>query len=255
MDKSISKPGQKKIAVVSENETKLDKSCRLIDDVIKAHGDSCILMCSLGKDSLVALDLCYGRFRRIICVFMYFVDNMEHIEKWVRWVKARYPEVEFVKIPHWNLSYIFRSGLYCVRRPDVKLIKLTDVVRSLRIKYGIETCVLGMKAADGMNRRLMLGTYKHSGYYHKGMFYPLAEWNQREVLSYMKMRRLPEPVRYCKNASNGAGFNEEFFVWLEKNHPQDLELVYKSFPLSRRILFEYHRKEEEKFLENCKITK
>ena len=40
---------------------------------------SCIVMCSLSKDSLVTLDLVYSRFERVVCVFMYFVKDLDHI--------------------------------------------------------------------------------------------------------------------------------------------------------------------------------
>lgn len=212
--------------------------------VVRQETDSCILMCSFGKDSIVTLDLIYPHFNRIVCVFMYFVKDLEHINCWLNWARKRYPKAEFVEIPHWNLSYILRGGLYCVPNPKVKLLKLTDVVASLRLKYGIEYVFLGMKKADGMNRNLMLKTYEDKNYINKGYAYPLAEWNQKNVLAYMKQHRLPEPVRYSLKASSGIGFNTDCLLWLEKNYPQDLQKIYKAFPFSERVLWEYHQQEK-----------
>lgn len=209
---------------------------------IKNKTDEVVLMCSLGKDSLVVLDMIYPHFRTIHCVFMYFVDNLEHINKWIRWVKVKYPNVDFCSIPHWNLSYILRSGLYCVPNPKVKLIKLADVCKALRRKYGCEYIFYGMKRSDSANRLLMLDRFKENHYEDKGNVYPLAEWNQREVMAYMKQNQLPEPVRYSKKASGGVGFDEDFFLWLRENCPSDLERIYKVFPMSRRILLEYDAK-------------
>lgn len=208
---------------------------------VRSQADVCMLFCSLGKDSLVLLDMLYPQFKRIVCVFMYFVDGLEHIERWISWVKNKYPKVEFVKVPHWNLTYILRSGTYCVRNPKTKLLKLRNVVDAMRLKFGIHYCFLGMKKADSMNRRLMLNGYAESGYENDGLVYPLAEWTQKEILAYMKQRSIPSPIRYGKKASNGVGFNEECFLWMRENCPGDLEKVYKVFPLSRRILFEYDR--------------
>lgn len=213
---------------------------------VATQTDEVIVMCSLGKDSLVTLDMVYPRFKRVVCVFMYFVKGLEHVERWINWVKTRYPNVEFVQIPHWNLTYILRSGLYCVAQPKIKLLNLSMVVDALRKKYNINYVFLGMKKADSMNRRLMLMTYKDVHLVNKGMCYPLSEWTQKEILSYMRQRRLPNPVRYGKNASSGIGFNDDCFSWLEKNCPGDLEKIYAVFPLSRRILIEYHIKEEQK---------
>lgn len=212
-------------------------------DAIRAKTDSAILFCSLGKDSLVLLDLIYPKFERIVCVFMYFVKDLEHIDRWVKWVKAKYPKIEFIQIPHWNLTYILRGGLYCVPNPKVKLLKLKDVIESMRLKYGIEYTFLGMKKADGMNRRLMLKGYEANEYENNGLCYPLADWNQKDILSYMKQHNLPEPVRYSLKASSGVGFNIDCMLWLEKNYPQDLERIYKVFPMAERILWEHNQKQ------------
>ena len=211
-------------------------------DAIRAKSDSAILFLSLGKDSLVLLDLIYPRFKKVVCVFMYFVKDLEHINRWIGWVKAKYPAIEFVQVPHWNLTYILRGGLYCVPNPKVKLLKLADVVKAMQLKYGIQYAFLGMKKADGMNRRLMLNGYQANDYENNGLVYPLAEWNQRDILAYMKQNGLPEPIRYSLKASSGVGFNLDCFLWLEKNFPQDLEKIYRCFPMAERILWEHHNK-------------
>ena len=222
--------------------TLLERTYKSIN-AIREKSDSVMLFCSLGKDSLVLLDLIYPRFERIVCVFMYFVKDLEHIDRWINWVKAKYPKIEFIQIPHWNLTYILRGGLYCVPNPKVKLLKLKDVIESMRLKYGIEYTFLGMKKADGMNRRLMLKGYEANEYENNGLCYPLADWNQKDILSYMKQHNLPEPVRYSLKASSGVGFNIDCMLWLQKNYPQDLERIYKVFPMAERILWEYNQKQ------------
>ena len=117
-------------------------------------------------------------------------------------------------------------------------MKLRDVVESVKRKYGIEYVFLGMKKADSLNRRLMLKGYEPT-YENKGLVYPLADWTQKEVLTYMRQHRLPEPIRYSLKASSGVGFNEDCFLWLRENCPQDLERIYQVFPLSRIILFQH----------------
>lgn len=222
--------------------SRLDSTHRCIDSVAE-HTDSVILMCSLGKDSIVTLDLIYPRFKRIVCVFMYFVKGLEHVERWVRWCKARYPKIEFVQIPHWNLTHILRCGLFSVAQPNIKLLTLRDVIRGLRAKFGIRYVFLGMKKADGMNRLLMLKNMAEANYIYGGQAYPLAEWNQKDVLSYMRLHRLPQPVRYSLKASSGIGFNVECLLWLEQNCPEDLQKIYRTFPMCERVLYEHHYKE------------
>lgn len=220
--------------------TQLQKTYESID-AIRQKSDSAILFLSLGKDSLVLLDLIYPRFKRIVCVFMYFVKCLDHIERWIGWVKAKYPRIEFVQMPHWNMTYILRGGMYCVPNPDVKLLKLADVVKAMRKKYGIEYVFLGMKKADGMNRNLMLKGYEAQGYENNGLVYPLAEWTQKEILAYMRQKKLPQPVRYSLKASSGVGFNIDCFLWLREHYPQDLQKIYEVFPMSERVLWEYDK--------------
>jgi len=208
-------------------------------DRIREKTSSALLFLSFGKDSLVLLDLIYPKFDRIVCAFMYFVPELGHIERWIKWTKAKYPKIELIQIPHWNLTYILKSGMYCVPNPKVKLLKLADVVKSMKLKYGIDYVFLGMKKADSMNRRLMLNRMGFP-YEKSGLVYSLADWTQKDILAYMKQKGLPEPVRYSKNASGGVGFNPECFLWLEKNYPEDLEKIYGVFPMSRRILFEHY---------------
>lgn len=217
---------------------------------IRKQTDSVMLFCSLGKDSIVLLDLIYPHFKRIVCVFMYFVKGLEHVERWINWVKSRYPNVEFVQVPHWNLTYVLRSGTYCVRNPKVKLLKLRDVVDAMRLKYGLHYCFLGMKKADSMNRNLMLKRMEGEHYESMGLVYPLAEWTQKNVLAYMKQHNLPSPVRYGKTASNGIGFNIDCFLWMRQNFPQDLQKIYKVFPMSERILWEYDHKNVNEYGKN-----
>ena len=153
------------------------ETANMVIENIRQKSNSCILFCSLGKDSLVLLDMLYPKFDRVVCVFMYFVKDLEHINRWINWVKNRYPKIEFMQVPHWKLTYILRSGLYCVPNPKIKLVKLADVCKAMRLKTGIDYVFLGMKKADGMNRRLMLNTYDE--YVNNFNVYPLADFTQK----------------------------------------------------------------------------
>lgn len=221
--------------------TKYDQAIHTIE-AIRAETDQCLLFNSFGKDSLVCLDLIAPRFRRVVNVFMYFVPGLEHIARFQRQCLARYPSTELIQIPHWNLTYLHRGGLYCEPDAGQRLFKLRNVVQAATEQTGIPHVFLGMKKADGMNRRLMLDDYRKTNgdYINNHWAYPLATWTQKEVLAYMRHNRLPAPVRYSKNASSGVGFNLDCFLWMEQNAPDDLQRMYDAYPWSRRILFEYH---------------
>ncbi len=84
-----------------------------------------------------------------------------------------------------------------------------------------------MKKADSLNRRLMLNSYGDTPISETNKIYPLSNWTNKDVLAYVNQRNIPIPVRYSKKASGGLGFNEECFLWMEENAPDDLRKVLK----------------------------
>lgn len=119
-------------------------------------------------------------------------------------------------------------------------MKLADVDNSIKIQTGIQYSFFGMKKADSLNRRLMLNGYENGQ--NNGKVYPLQDWTNKEVLSYMKQRQLPQPVRYSKNASGGVGFNIDCFLYLRENYPDDLKKILQAFPMSEKLLWDYDNK-------------
>lgn len=215
---------------------------------VSEKSNRAILFYSTGKDSIVTLDFMSKYFDEVICVFMYFVKDLKHINRWLNWAKVRYKNVKIVQVPHWNLTYVLRGGIYCVPNPKVKVFKVAKVDEAMRLKYGINYTFYGMKKADSMNRRLMLNTYENA-ISETNKVYPLSEWSNKEVLAYMKSKKLPQPVRYSQNASGGIGFNIDCFLWMRNNEPNDLQKTLKTFPMSEKILFDYDAfklKEEKK---------
>ena len=101
----------------------------------------------------------------------------------------------------------------------------------------------GMKQSDGMNRCLMLRGYENEAISNTNKVYPLSKWKKSDVMAYIKAKKLPEPISYNKNKSQGLTFLPEVFDYLPRHYPQDLEKIYKVFPLSRNILLRY---DEEK---------
>ena len=173
---------------------------------------------------------------------MYFVRGLEHIERYIHWAETKYSNITIKQVPHWNLTYILRSGLYCVSNPKIKPLKLADIDDAIRAQTGIEYSFFGMKKADSLNRRLMLNSYGNFPISNTNRAYPLASFTNKEILAYVNQRNMPAPIRYSKKASSGIGFNEECFVWMRKNYPQDLNKILKAFPMSEKILFDYDNK-------------
>ena len=218
--------------------TPIDHANEVIASV-RQKTDRAILFYSCGKDSEVLLDLMAPHFKEIVCVFMYFVKGLDHIDNYLRAIKARYSNVTILQVPHWTLTRVLRCGLYCIPNPNVKLLSLKDVDESVRMKTGISYSFYGMKQSDGMNRCLMLRGYENEAISNTNKVYPLSKWRKSDVMAYIKARKLPEPISYNKNKSQGLTFSLDVFSYLRDHYPQDLEKIYKVFPLSRNILLRY----------------
>lgn len=217
----------------------IDEAIEIISSV-RQKSNRAILFFSAGKDSIALLDLMHPHFDEIICVFMYFVKDLEHVDNYIKWAKAKYPKTKIIQVPHWNLTYILRSGMFCTPNPKIKLMKLADIDKSIKLQTGLNYSFLGMKKADSLNRRLMLNGYSNGQ--NNGLVYPLQNWTNKDVLAYMKAKGLPQPVRYSARASGGIGFNVECFLWLRNNYPGDLKKILQVFPMSEKLLFDYDKK-------------
>lgn len=225
----------------------LIQDTEVILNTVAAKTDQVILFYICGKDSIALLDLCSKKFKKVTCVFMYFVKDLEHINRYIRFSQTQYPNVEFIQVPHWNLTYILRAGHFCNPQPKIKLMKLADIDEAIRLKTGIAWSIFGMKKADSMNRRLMLKTYELEAINNDtNKVYPLSNWKDRDVLRYIEMNNLPKPITYeGVKRSNGVGFDLQVFLYLRKYYPGDLEKILTQFPQAGRILFDYDRQKSK----------
>lgn len=98
------------------------------------------------------------------------------------------------------------------------------------MKTGISYSFYGMKQSDGMNRCLMLRGYENEAISNTNKVYPLSKWKKSDVMAYIKAKKLPEPISYNKNKSQGLTFLPEVFDYLRRHYPQDLER-FTSIPL------------------------
>ena len=213
------------------------KRATAIIEKIAAKSDEVILFHSAsGKDSIALLDLLSPYFKRIICVYMYVVKDLRHINRYVRYAERRYPNAKFIQVPHFNLSYSATSKDSFARK-----FQMTDVANAIRERYGIEWAFFGFKKSDSMNRRLMLSTYEDEAINEKSKAcYPLSSYKNSDVLDYIRRNGLIRPESYGKGQSAGTAVADiNYLLFLRANYPDDLTKVLARFPMSERILFEY----------------
>lgn len=213
----------------------IEKIAGKSDEVILFHSAS-------GKDSMALLDLLAPHFKRILCVYMYVVKDLRHINRYVRYAERKYPNAQFVQVPHFALGSYKRLGCMGHEKDDsARLLQLTDVANAIRERFGIEWAFFGFKKSDSMNRRLMLSTYEDEAINEKNKAcYPLSSYKNSDVRDYIKRNGLITPECYGKGQSAGTNITDlDYLLFLRKNFPDDLAKVLASFPLSERILFEH----------------
>lgn len=230
----------------------LKRAREIIDDVSK-ETDSILLFYSLsGKDSIVLLDLCYKKFKRVIVVFMYLVKDLEHIMRYYNYAKAKYPNIEFVQVPHYALFNYIKTGYMGIKQnTKQRQWTLSDITDKLREKIGVEWACYGFKQSDSLNRRLMLRSYtdgKEAINWKTKKFYPLSTYKNKEIMDFILDHRLKNPeVCGTNKQSSGVDIEDvEYQKYLKELFPKDLEKIYKVFPMARIVMLKANNKEEQK---------
>lgn len=228
----------------------LDKA-QLIADEIAKKTDEVILFHSVsGKDSIALLDILAPRFKRVVCVFMYIVKDLEHNNRYINYARNKYPSCEFVQVPHFAVfSYIKYGYMGHWQNPKQKLYSMADLTAKMCEKTHIEWSCFGFKQADSLNRRCMLRSYTadkgdyamEAINYRNKKFYPLSHYKNADVLEYIKVNGLIPPENYgFKGMSCGENISSIAFLdYLRSKFPNDLKRVYAEYPECERILFEY----------------
>ena len=230
----------------------LKRAREIIDDVSK-ETDSILLFHSLsGKDSIVLLDLCYKKFKRVIVVFMYLVKDLEHVMRYYNYAKAKYPNIEFVQVPHYALFNYIKTGYMGIKQnTKQRQWTLSDITDKLREKIGVEWACYGFKQSDSLNRRLMLRSYtdgKEAINWKTKKFYPLSTYRNKEIMDFILDHRLKNP-EICGTNKQSSGVDIEdvaYQKYLKELFPEDLEKIYKVFPMARIVMLKANNKEEQK---------
>lgn len=230
----------------------LKRAREIIDDVSK-ETDSILLFHSLsGKDSIVLLDLCYKKFKRVIVVFMYLVKDLEHIMRYYNYAKTKYPNIEFVQVPHYALFNYIKTGYMGIKQnTKQRQWTLADITDKLREKIGVEWACYGFKQSDSLNRRLMLRSYtdgKEAINWKTKKFYPLSTYKNKEIMDFILDHRLKNP-EVCGTNKQSSGVDIEdvaYQKYLKELFPEDLEKIYKVFPMARIVMLKANNKEEQK---------
>jgi len=227
----------------------LDKAIAITDEIAKRTDEVILFHSASGKDSIALLDICAPRFKRVVCVFMYVVKNMEHINRYINYARKKYPNCEFVQIPHFAVfSYIKYGYMGHWKDQKTKLQTMATLTDMVRKKMGIQWALYGFKQSDSLNRRCMLRTYEMEAICEKSKkAYPLSHYKNKDILEYIDRRGLIRPECYGKGQSSGQNITDlDYLLYIRDKFPQDLHKLYEEFPDCERLLFEYDYEEKKK---------
>lgn len=225
----------------------LEKAIAITEEIAKRGVEEVILFHSAsGKDSIALLDIIAPHFKKVVCVFMYVVKGMEHINRYTSYAKKKYPNVEFVQVPHFAVfSYRKYGYMGCKIEPVKKLLTMADLTELIREKHKIEWAFFGFKQSDSLNRRCMLRTYEMEAINNKSKkCYPLSHYKNKDILEYISANDLIKPEKYGpKGQSCGQNITDiDYLLYLRVNFPKDLQTLYRTYPECERLLFEHDYK-------------
>ncbi|MCR5697751.1 MAG: phosphoadenosine phosphosulfate reductase family protein [Marinilabiliaceae bacterium] len=228
---------------------------RVISEVAQKTDRILLFHSGSGKDSIALLDLCAPYFKEIVCVYMYVVKDLEHINRYIQWSQNNYKNVKFIQVPHYSLSsYVKHGVLGCKKNEKQPYVTLSQIGDICRKRLGIDWLFLGFKQTDSLNRRCMLRTYEEEAICEKTKkVYPLSKYRNIDILHYIEEQNLMRPEHYGKGQSAGTAITDvDYLKWLKENFPQDLKKVLAVFPMAEHILFQYEKQREHEKLENVR---
>lgn len=219
----------------------MEKALNIVKTIATQSNSVILFHSASGKDSIALLDLLYPHFNRIVCVYMYVVPNLDHINRYIAYAQRKYPKAEFIQVPHYGLFSYYKTGYMGCNQRNIRKYNLSELTDLIRAKYGIEWVCFGFKQSDGMNRRVMLRTYEQNAINtstHK--FFPLSEYKNGDVMRYIEQNNLIKPEKYGSTQSSGTNISDiGYLTYLRNNYPQDLKKIIAEFPMVERILYEY----------------
>lgn len=203
--------------------------------------DAVLVGFSGGKDSVVTLDLCCRHFRRVVPYFYYLVPGLSYQEGMIRWAERKYG-VEVVRMPHPDLSVLLKLGFYRRRDLAVPIVSFPEALHYLRVRHGIWWVAAGEKISDSLWRRAMM---KKSGSIdvNRGRFFPVAHFGKRDILAYIRQKRLKMPPLYDVLGRSFGSLRPDALAIVREHYPDDFEKIKRWFPLVEVAL--HGRREED----------
>jgi phosphoadenosine phosphosulfate reductase len=208
----------------------LSTSRALLRTAATEHGGAVLVGLSGGKDSLATLDLCMQAFDRVEAYFMYMVEGVAIAEAPMVAAAHRYG-IKVHRFPHWLLGRFIKNAVYMPHRgstSDWPNTKMTDIELAARDASGIALLAYGHRMDESLERRGMLHSF--AGYNRaQRRVYPLWNWSKRDVVAYLRGRRIPVPEMKLRGIDPT---DPACMQLLREKYPDDYAKVLQVFPFA-----------------------
>jgi phosphoadenosine phosphosulfate reductase len=204
---------------------------------------SVLVSFSMGKDSLIVLDMCKRTFERVDGFFMQPIPEELSFQKERLDAYEKIFGVRIHRLPHWRFWDRVRKGAYrdtSFELDGLPKIRLRDVYDTLVAETGIPLIATGMRRAEGLWRQRNLIHRAH----WLDVVHPIVGWEKQDLDGYISRHKLPVTIgsgRHYWNPSDIA-LDPASILYLWDNHPADFEKVEAHFPYIRAIVWrrEWH---------------
>ena len=202
----------------------------------REKSDHCAVGFSGGKDSAVTLDLCTRIFSKVSCFTFVFARGLGVMREVIDYPSKRYGIEKSIEMLDPRAGMARKSGWYCDTNeltdeiPDMSIV---DGYRAAMGLLGAGVVVCGAKESDGVWRRQMLKKKAHNPDW---LIYPILKWTKYDIAGYSATRSLSAVVGGVNGRCFGVDLLAKDLLWLHDNHPDDFDILEKSFPYIRTVV-------------------
>lgn len=175
---------------------------------------------STGRDSIVMLDLLMKNYKgKMTFVYYYFVPNLSYKEKLLQYYENKY-NIKIHRKPSWGtLSYTLG-----------KKVEQGDVMRMTRREFNIQYFALGLRRSESLTRRGILAGCTGIDEKFK-YFYPIIDFTQKQVQSYVYMNKLPIGEEYSLGFKHDLSVvDSQGLLFIKNQYPEDYTKIINAFP-------------------------
>lgn len=222
----------------------------LLQRVREIGGDRLLFSFSMGKDSLAA----WLWLRReapdleLIPYFLYWCPGLSFVEKSLAYYERLFDR-HIIRLPHPLFYKMFRSGAFQPPERMGKIMALdlpefdySDIDRLLAHDYNLPAdffCVVGMRAADNLQRLRLIQQMGALGFRKRHYYYPIWDWKIEQVAEIILAGDVALPADYWYWGRTLAAFDYQYLKPLAEVYPQDYERLLFWFPLLETEFFRY----------------